>query len=142
MKYLIIRTLAVVGLLFTSAIFNSVFAGGMQVSPGLWETKSQVTSPGGTQENISQDCIEESEISPEKMMDENQGCEVTESSSDANSMQWSIACSNEGVNMTGSGHAKSSGNTIMGGMDIKANFGGQEFSMNTKWEGKRIGDCN
>ncbi len=141
MKYLRIRTLAVIGFFFSSAMFNIVFAVGMQVNPGLWETKSQVTSPGGTQENISQDCIEESEISPEKMMDDNQGCEVTESSSDANSMQWSIACSNEGVNMTGSGHAKSSGNTITGGMDIKANIGGQEFLMNTQWKGKRIGEC-
>ena len=113
----------------------------MKVKPGLWETKSQVTSPAGTQENISQDCIEESEISPENMMDDNQGCEVIDSSSDSNSMQWSIACSNEGVNMTGSGHAQSSGDTIDGGMEIKANFGGQEFSMSTKWQGKRIGDC-
>ncbi len=129
------------GLSYTYAVFNPAIASGMQVNPGLWETRSQVTSPGGTQENISQDCIEDSEISPEKMMDENQGCEVTDSSVDSSSMQWSIACSNEGISMTGSGHAESSGDTIVGGMAIKANFGGQEFSMNTKWEGKRIGAC-
>jgi hypothetical protein len=113
----------------------------MKVNPGLWETKSHVTSPGGEHENVSQDCIEESEISPEKMMDSNSGCQVKDSSSDSNSMQWSISCENEGVAMTGSGQAQSSGDSITGGMDIKANFNGQEFVMNTKWEGKRIGDC-
>lgn len=130
-----------VSLLLACVVVNVGYAAGMQIKPGLWETKSQVTSPGGTQENISQDCIQESEISPEKMMDDNQGCEVTDSSSNSNSMHWSIACSNDGVSMTGSGQAKSSGDMITGGMDIKANFGGQEIMMNTKWEGRRIGDC-
>ena len=118
-----------------------VHAGGMKVEPGLWETKSHVTSPGGTHENVSQDCIQESEISPERMMDDNAGCEVTDSKVDAKSMNWSIRCENQGVAMTGDGHAQSTGDTISGGMDIKANFNGQEMTMATKWEGTRIGEC-
>ena len=43
--------------------------------------------------------------------------------------------------MIGKGHAQSSGDSITGGMDIKADFNGQEMTMTTKWEGKRIGDC-
>ncbi len=121
--------------------FGLVLAGGMQVEPGLWETKSHVTTPGGTHENVSQDCFKESEISAESMMDDNNGCEVLDSSSDKKSMQWTIQCLNEGVAMTGEGSAQSSGNAITGDMVIKANFNGQEFSMATKWEGKRIGEC-
>ena len=83
------KTLVVASLCLT--FVSSVSAEGMKVEPGLWETKSQVTSPGGTHENISQDCIEESEFSPENMMDKNSGCEVTDSSSDAKSMKWSPA---------------------------------------------------
>lgn len=116
-------------------------AGGMKVESGLWETKSQVTSPGGIHENVSQECIQETEISPERMMDDNSGCEVTDSNADAKSMQWSIRCEKEGVAMTGKGDAQSSGSSITGGMEIKANFNGQEFTMNTKWEGTRIGKC-
>lgn len=127
---------------FSCLIFvSSVSAEGMKVEPGLWETKSQVTSPGGTHENISQDCIKESEYSPENMMDENSGCEVTDSSSDAKSMQWTLYCVNQGVAMTGNGHANSTGTSIVGSMDMNANFNGQEVTMNTKWEGNRIGDC-
>jgi len=83
---------------FLCLIFvSSVSAEGMKVEPGLWETKSQVTSPGGTHDNVSQDCIKESEYSPENMMDENSGCEVTDSSSDAKSMTWTLHCENQGV---------------------------------------------
>ena len=120
---------------------SCIHAGGMKVEPGLWETKSLVTSPSGTHENVSQDCIKESEITPESMMDDNNGCEVIDLESGANSMQWSIRCENEGVAMTGEGNAESSGSSISGGMNIKANFNGQEFTMATKWEGARIGDC-
>ncbi len=128
------------GIVYLSLI-GFVLAGGMKVEPGLWETKSQVTSPGGTHENVSQDCIQESEISPQRMMDDNSGCEVIDSEVGAKSMQWSLRCENEGVAMTGEGNAQSSGKSIAGGMDITANFNGQEFTMSTKWNGTRIGDC-
>lgn len=118
-----------------------VHAEGMKVNPGLWETKSHVTSPGGEHENVSQDCIKESEFSPETMMDNNSGCKVTDSNSDAKSMQWTLQCENGGVAMTGSGHAKSTGDSITGGMDIKANFNGVDVTMTTKWQGTRIGEC-
>lgn len=120
---------------------NFALAEGMQVNPGLWETKSQVISPGGTHDNVSQDCIKDSEFSPETMMDNNSGCSVTDSNSDAKSMQWNIQCENQGVAMTGSGHASSTGDTISGGMDINANFNGQEVTMKTTWQGTRLGEC-
>lgn len=133
------KTLVITLLCLTFA--SLAFAEGMKVEPGLWETKSQVTSPGGTHENVTQDCIKETEFSPENMMDKNSGCEVTDSSFDAKSMQWTLSCENQGVTMTGNGHAKSTGTSVVGGMDMNANFGGQQVSMTTKWEGNRIGDC-
>jgi len=133
------KTLASAFLCLTFA--SSASAESMKVEPGLWETKSQVISPGGTHENISQDCIKESEFSPESMMDKNSGCEVIDSSSDAKSMQWTLRCENQGVAMTGDGHAESTGSSITGGMNMNANFNGQEVTMSTTWEGNRIGDC-
>jgi len=135
------NTLNFTAILMLYLFFAVAHAGGMKVNPGLWETKSNVTSPGGTHENVSQDCIQESEISAEKMMDENSGCQVTDSKSDSNSMQWSISCDNEGVVMTGDGQAQSTGDSITGGMSITGNYNGQNFELNTKWQGKRIGEC-
>ncbi len=117
------------------------YAENLQVEPGLWETKSVVNGPAGTQENVSQECIEESEFSPETMMDNAQGCTITDSSVNSNSMQWTINCQEEGITMTGTGHAKSSGDSFTGGMEISASFNGQPMTMSTTWEGTRIGAC-
>ncbi len=135
------KLITIICIYFSLSLLGIVTASGMQVEPGLWETKSVVTSPGGTHENVSQECIDESEISPDTMMDDTDGCEVTNSSVDANSMQWTINCANQGVTMTGNGHAQSSGDSITGGMDMQADFNGQMVTMSTKWVGQRIGDC-
>jgi len=104
-------------------------------------TKSTVTSMAGTQENVSQECITESEISPEKMVKDTPNCKITDSDVNASSMQWSMKCDQGDASMTGNGQVTSSGNEISGGMNLTANFGGQDVSMSTAWQGKRIGDC-
>ena len=128
-------------LYFLSSVFCFALAGGMEVSPGMWETKSQISTPAGEHENVSQECIKESEITPERMLKDNPGCQITSSHADSSSMKWEFSCSQDGVSMTGDGQVSSSGNAISGGMNMNANFGGQEVTMTTKWEGKRIGDC-
>ena len=135
------KFIIVIGVYFSLTIVAVVTAGGMQIEPGLWETKSIVTSTVGVHENVSQECIDESEISPETMMDEADGCEVTDSYVDASSMQWTISCANQEVTMTGKGHAESSGNSLTGGMHVQANFNDQIMTLDTTWEGNRIGDC-
>ena len=57
-------------------------------------------------------------------------------------MAWTIICKNNGVEMIGEGHAKSSGDTISGGMNISATVNGQDMTMSTKWQGKYVGACN
>ena len=125
-------------------MLSIVYAGGMQIKSGLWETKSFVTLPfdGGVQESTSQDCIDDSNITPEEMMKDAQGCNILESDVDKNSMTWTISCKNNGVEMIGKGHANSDGNTVSGGMNISATVNEQDVTMSTKWEGKYIGACN
>ena len=122
---------------------SNVYAEGMIIKPGLWETKSIVTLPfeGGTQEHTSQDCMQEHDITPQKLMEETQGCTILESNVDRDSMQWKISCNSGGVEMLGEGNAESAKTTINGGMIIKASLNGQEITMTTNWQGKLIGDC-
>lgn len=129
---------------FTLSLLCLAYAEGMNVKSGLWETKSIVTMPfgGGKQEHTSQDCITQSNITPEEMMKDAEGCQILNANVDANSMQWTISCQNEGVEMLGEGSAESAGTTITGGMNISATFDGQDMVMSTNWEGKYIGDCN
>ena len=121
-----------------------VYAEGMEVKPGMWEMKSVVTLPfdGGKQERSSQDCIDKSSITPQEMMNDAEGCEILDSDVNAKKMTWSIRCQNPQVEMTGDGHAKSTGTTVSGGMNISATYSGQEMKMSTTWEGKHVGACN
>ncbi len=128
-------------LFVTTTLISTAHAAGMQVTPGLWETTSTVTSLAGTQENVSQECITEPEMSPMKMVKDAPNCKITDSNVNASSMQWTMQCDQGGASMTGNGQVTSSGDAISGGMDLTAVLGGQEVSMNTKWEGKRLGDC-
>jgi len=140
-----IATFFIYSLMFSEilSVVGVANAEGMKVKPGLWETKSIVSLPfgRGEQEHTSQDCITESEITPEKLMKDAEGCQVLNASVDTNAMRWTINCQNEGVEMVGKGAAESTGTTITGGMDISATFNGQEMNMNTQWEGVYIGEC-
>ena len=134
--------LIIINLIFGFA--SVVYAEGMQLKPGLWEIKTVVTLPlnGGNQESTSQDCLSESKITPEDMINDDQDCLISNANVNANSMQWTMTCQNQGIEMIGEGNAESSGKKITGGMNISATFNGQEMTMSTNWQGKYIGDCN
>lgn len=131
--------------LFFYFIFGQpiAYAEGMKVKSGLWETTSIVTLPfgSGTQEHVSQDCINESQFTAEQLMANSEGCTILDSDFDSNSMQWKISCNNGGVEMFGEGNAKSTKTSITGEMSIKATVNGQEMTMLTNWKGSYIGEC-
>ena len=144
MKHIANQLFYLMLLLFIIGSIDQVFAEGMQVKAGLWETKSVVTLPfgGGTQENTSQDCFSNTSVTPEEMMKDAEGCTILDADVTAETMSWTISCQNAGVEMIGEGHAKAKGQEkISGGMNISATFDGQEMVMTTRWEGKYIGDC-
>ncbi len=122
---------------------NAAYAGGMKIKVGLWEMKSTVTLPfgNGTQEDVAQNCIQDDEVTPDQIMQEAQGCKITDAKSDSGSMQWSLVCQNQGVEMKGEGFAKSTGDTLSGEMNIKFDLEGQELAMTSIYEGKYIGPC-
>lgn len=126
------------------SLFGMAYADGMQVKSGLWEITSTVAMPfgGGTQQETTQECIEDSEVTPETMMGDAQECQILDSDVSADSMQWTMKCQNQSMEMTGEGTAETSGDTITGGMNISATYNGQEMTMSTSWNGQYIGDCN
>lgn len=138
------NTLLVCFLILISSfiIFSVAYAEGMKVKPGLWETRSVVTMPGGgTQEHTSQNCITKSEITPGELMKDAEGCEILNANVDIDSMQWTIRCQNAGVEMIGEGNAKSAITKITGGMKAAATFNDQKMVIVTKWEGSHLGAC-
>ena len=124
-------------------MLGATFAGGMKIKAGLWEMKSTVTLPfgNGVQEDVAKSCIQENEVTPDQIMQDTQGCKITDAKSDSGSMQWSLVCQNQGVEMKGDGYAKSTGKTLSGKMNIKFDLEGQELAMTSVYDGKYIGPC-
>ena len=122
---------------------GTAFAGGMKIKAGLWEMKSTVTLPfgNGTQEDVATNCIDQDEITPEEIMQDAQGCQISDAKADSGAMQWNMVCQSQGIEMKGDGFAKSTGETIEGGMNIKFDAGGQELAMTSIYQGKYIGPC-
>lgn len=123
---------------------NVAYSEGVNIKYGLWETKSTVTMPigGGTQEHVSQDCIEEDITTPEQLMKNAQNCEITDKEIADNSMHWTVKCLNADIEMIGQGELHSTETTYTGSMEITASINGQDVVMNTNWEGKYIGKCS
>ncbi len=128
---------------FALSFLCIAYADGMNIKFGLWEMKSIVTMPfgGGTQEHISQDCFTKSMSTPEKLMKNNQGCEILDKKVDAKSMQWTVRCQNEGIETISKGSMQSTETTMTGSMNLSTRLNGENMEISTNWEGKFIGDC-
>ncbi len=130
-------------IIFVFCLSANVMAEGMKLNPGLWEMKTILTMPfgAGTRENVNQECIKKSQVSPEELMNDVENCDVQSIEVTEESMKWSITCKKDDIDMTGEGHAQSTGTTIQGGMSFKAKVNEQDMEITTQWEGKHIGDC-
>ena len=122
----------------------TVYSEGMNIKPGLWETKSIVTTPfaGGAQEHVSQECITNDSITPEQLMQNAKNCEILDKEIESNSMSWTVRCTNADIEMLGQGSIQTTKTTLNGLMNITASVNGQEVVMSTSWEGKYIGECS
>ncbi len=74
-------------------------------------------------------------------MKNNQGCQILDKKVDANSMQWTVRCQNEGIKTIGKGSMQSTETTMTGNMNLSTTLNGENMEISTNWEGKFIGDC-
>ena len=132
------------GLTLVFVLIGNVYAEGMSIKHGLWETKSTVTTPfaGGAQEHVSQDCITEDITTPEQLMQNAQNCEILDKEIGSDSMSWTVRCTNADIEMLGQGNIQSTETTLNGSMNITASVNGQEVEMSTSWEGRYVGECS
>ncbi|MEM7465664.1 MAG: DUF3617 family protein [Pseudomonadota bacterium] len=123
---------------------GTVSAAEMKVKPGKWEFASTTTMAmmGAPRTHTMTQCINESGITPETMMEEMaQGCELLDSNTSSQTMTWKVKCAQEGGEMTGEGQVVSGGDTLKGGMKMNMSFNGQAMNMSVEWSGKHIGAC-
>ena len=124
-----------------SLLSGPAAAQGLEIEPGLWETTITQTNPFlGTKTETKQDCVQENEFDPTKMLEGMEGCTMDQDLS-GNTLTFSMQCSSSEGTGSGNGKMISDGNSGSGEIQMQWTTGGQSFSMDMKWEGKRIGDC-
>ncbi len=124
---------------------SAAWAEGMVVEPGKWEMSSTVGMPmlGEPRTMKSEQCIQQSEFTPESFNDESMPNECTFEVQEmsATAMTWTMDCDTAGSTSHGQFSAQSSGDELSGNGTLTMSMGGQEMEMTMEWSGKRIGDC-
>ena len=135
---------------FSLAVLIALFITGntnaaeMKVKPGKWEFVSTTTMAmmGAPRSHTNTQCLNETGVSPKTLMkDMAQGCELLDSNTSKDSMNWMVRCQQEGGEMTGEGQVSSTGDTLKGGMNMKMSFNGQAMDMSVEWSGRYVGAC-
>ena len=121
-------------------------AAALEVEPGLWEF--QVTVQGGMMGNqvlTNQQCLQDADLDPTTFQTQMGPCSVDDTSTSADSLSWTFSCNLQGMETSGKGTMYASGDTVRGSvrmtMSMPATAGGQQFTLDNTWAGRRVGDC-
>jgi hypothetical protein len=118
---------------------------------GNWQVTMEIDIPGMPQAmppmTMNQCITKEQAADPSKLVPQGGGrgmppdCKVSDMKSEGNKISWTMKCEGQTA-MTGSGEFTFNGDTYTGLMKIDTDRGGQPMTMNMKYAGKRLGDCD
>jgi hypothetical protein len=96
---------------------------------------------GKPERRTTTDCVRDEEMKPQFFTAQMQGCKVTDPTSDAASMSWTLTCPSPAGTMIGKGQFRSTGATMSGSVEVTMTVSGQKHESKSTWEGRRTGDC-
>ena len=123
---------------------GTALATGMKLEPGQWEFRSttQTTMSPTPQTEVTTECVGNEEMSPEKFLAGTPGCSVTDAKATASGMSWNMSCTTPGGAMTGKAEFTSQGDSLEGVMTMSMQLGDQQFEIENRWSGRRLGPCD
>ena len=127
-------------LLFVPAVG---LADALPINPGMWETtmtRTDFMSGQPVTETLSE-CVKDTEFDPASVVRDMQGCILQDSDLRGDTLNFRMACSEQGGMVTIDGTFQSDGRTGKGNMNMDMEFGGQSMQMDMKWTARRVGDC-
>lgn len=129
--------------LIAFATTSTALAQGLPINPGLWETTVTRTDPmtGQPTTDSRQECVKSNEFDPRSLMQDVEGCEVTDQSISGDTLTFTMACNHDGGTGTMQGQFQTDGETGTGQMSMSFSFGGQTMNMESNSTSKRLGDC-
>lgn len=129
-------------LLFAFSV-SAVHAEELEVEPGLWETSMTQNNPvtGEPMTNTFRTCVESATYDPEALMQEAQGCDVTQNDASGGTLRFRMTCDMKGAQALVNGTYKVTGNSGVGNMDMNMKMGAFSMDMKMNWTSTRVGDC-
>jgi hypothetical protein len=124
------------GLTLAGLCAGSAQAQGLQIRDGLWETTMKNPMTG---ERTHRECLKDAEFDPDKLLEGQSECTMTEQALDGNTLTFTMACA--GGNGTAQGRMFVDGDHGGGEVTMHFDMGGRPMDMTMSWDAVRIGDC-
>jgi hypothetical protein len=149
------RSLCIATLVCACILQGEAQAKDFNMKPGKWQFTNTIQMPmlPAPQTTVNTECITKEDMKDPLAQVVDQGnCKVLDKKMKGDSIQFSLECNQEGMQLTGKGHFTANGKTASGimemTMDMPAemanmpNMPAGQMNMTTTWEGKHIGKCD
>ena len=113
---------------------------GPQMNPGKWEITTTTEMAGMPPQSITHTQCMTNEDSVPMSKDANQECQVTDVTTNGNTVSWKISCGGQGGGMTGNGSVTYNGDSMNGTMTMTMTSYGT--NVKNTFSGRRIGPCD
>lgn len=137
-----LRKLLVISVVLLTCLSTSIAGSGPNMEEGKWEVTTRMEMPGMSMSMpavTSTQCLTKKDFVPQGSQ-QGQECKVTNTKVDGNTVTWTVKCSGQGGEMTGTGRMTYSGSSFKG--TIEMTMTQSNMKMISHMTGHRIGDCN
>ena len=119
------------------------YAAAIQIEPGKWELTTTASNPMSPQPQteVRYECMTDSQILPQGLMGDADGCTTSNVVSTDEIMKWDMSCDMDGSQATGQAEFTSTGTSANGRMQITMEFNGHQMQFQRTWDGQRVGPC-
>jgi hypothetical protein len=138
---LMLRKILVISVVLVASLSTSIAGSGPNMEEGKWEVTTRMEMPGmsiSMPEVTSTQCLTKKDFVPQGSQ-QGQECKITKTKVDGNTVTWTVKCSGQGGEVTGTGKMTYRGSSFKGKIEMTM------VQSNTKMishiNGHRIGDC-
>lgn len=127
-------------------------AAGFDMNAGKWEFTTTLTMPMLPQPQVTTmtECVTEEEAKQDPMADlvDDGNCKILNRKVQGSSLSFEMECNQQGMITRGKGQFTTKGDTASGSIEMTMdmpempNMPAGPMTMNTSWQGKRIGACD
>jgi len=136
-----LRKLLVISVVLLTSLSTSIAGSGPNMQEGKWEVTTRMEMPGMSTSMpavTSTQCLTKKDFVPQGSQ-QGQECKITKTKVDGNTVTWTVKCSGQGGELTGTGRMTYSGSSFKG--TIEMTMTQPNVKMISHINGHLIGDC-